>query len=74
MGCSTQALSPSSSFFRGVIELDESLKIAEDLDVYAYDAYLIQAALQVRSPLLTLDADLIEGAIQMRPSVIEVNR
>ena len=56
------------------IELDESLKIAEDLEIYAYDAYLIQTALKYRSPLLTLHADLIEGAIQVKASVIEVNR
>ncbi len=55
------------------IELDESLKIADDLDTYAYGAYLIQTALKYRSPLLTLDADLIEGAIQMKVSVVEVN-
>lgn len=54
------------------IELDESLKIADDLDIYAYDAYLIQAALKYRSPLLTLDVDLIEGAIQMKARVVEV--
>lgn len=56
------------------VELDESLRIARELDIYAYDAYLIQAALKYRSPLLTLDHYLIECAKQKKARVIEVNR
>ncbi len=56
------------------VELDEALKIAHDLGIYAYDAYLIQAALKYRSPLLTLDHYLIECAKHKEISVIEANK
>lgn len=56
------------------VELDEALKIAHDLDIYAYDAYLIQAALRYRSRLLTLDHYLVECAKHKEVSVIEVNK
>jgi len=56
------------------VELDEVLRIANDLGIHAYDAYLIQAALKYRSPLLTLDNYLIECAEQMKARVIEVNK
>jgi predicted nucleic acid-binding protein len=55
------------------IELEESLVLAHDLDIYAYDAYLIQTALKYRSPLLTLDQYLVECAKQKNASVIEVH-
>jgi predicted nucleic acid-binding protein len=56
------------------VELDESLEIAADLGIYAYDAYLIRAALKYRSPLLTLDTYLIDCAKQMKARVIEVRK
>jgi predicted nucleic acid-binding protein len=56
------------------VELDESLTIAHELDIYAYDAYLIQAALKYRSPLLTLDRYLVKCAKQKEARVIEVNQ
>lgn len=56
------------------VELDPSLRIAEDLNIYAYDAYLIRTALKYRSPLLTLDRQLIEWAKAMKAEVMEVQR
>ena len=37
------------------IDLDRSLRLASELDVYAYDAYVIDCALAHDAPLLTLD-------------------
>ncbi|MBN1487296.1 MAG: type II toxin-antitoxin system VapC family toxin [Anaerolineae bacterium] len=44
------------------VELDASLKIAAELNIYAYDAYLIRCALKYNLPLLTLDQGLQHAA------------
>ena len=54
------------------VELEESLKIADTLGVYAYDAYLIRSALKYKSPLISLDQDLVRAAKEMKARVIEV--
>jgi predicted nucleic acid-binding protein len=56
------------------VDLEDALQIADVLDIYAYDAYLIQAALEYQTPLISLDTYLIECAGRMNASVIEVNR
>jgi len=40
------------------VDLHDALRIAAELDLYAYDAYLVQCAAKYRSPLLTLDRKL----------------
>ena len=54
------------------VDLDQSLKIAKDLNTYAYDAYLIQCAQKYRTPLLTLDQKLAQLAGQAGVKIIEV--
>jgi predicted nucleic acid-binding protein len=54
------------------VELEESLQLAETLDIYAYDAYLIRCALKYSAPLITLDQNLITVAQQARARIIEV--
>lgn len=54
------------------VELEESLKIADMLGIYAYDAYLIRCALKYKSPLLSLDRKLVDAAKEMKARVIEV--
>jgi predicted nucleic acid-binding protein len=39
--------------------LGQSLNIAEKLNIYAYDAYLMRCALRYRSPLISLERHLI---------------
>lgn len=56
------------------IKLQEAMRIADVLDIYAYDAYLIQAALEYRAPLLSLDRYLNECARKLNANTIEVNR
>ncbi len=40
------------------IDIERSLAIAFDNDIYAYDAYFIECAINLRCPLLTLDRKL----------------
>lgn len=54
------------------VELAESLKLANELGLYAYDAYLLRCAAKYRSPLLTLDAGLIQAAKKKKIAVLEV--
>lgn len=56
------------------VELDESLRIAAALGIYAYDAYLIRCALKYTCPLISLDSSLLQCARQMKAQVIEVIR
>jgi predicted nucleic acid-binding protein len=54
------------------IELPESLHIANELGIYAYDAYLIYCAEKYRSPLLTLDKGLHNRAQHYGVQLLEV--
>jgi predicted nucleic acid-binding protein len=40
------------------IEIRAALDIATQYNIYAYDAYFLQCALNLRSPLLTLDRQM----------------
>lgn len=53
------------------IDLDEALRLAERLDIYAYDAYLLHCAEEFNAPLLTLDKALQENARAMGLSVMD---
>jgi len=53
-------------------ELEDSLTIAAQLNIYAYDAYLIRCALKYNAPLISLDEDLVRAAQQMKAKIIEV--
>jgi predicted nucleic acid-binding protein len=55
------------------LELEDCLRIAETLGIYAYDAYLIHCAMKYASPLISLDNNLVQGAKRMKSKVIEVN-
>lgn len=54
------------------IELDESLKIANRLKMYAYDAYLVRCAEKYGCPLLTLDRVLSQQARLYGVELVEV--
>jgi predicted nucleic acid-binding protein len=54
------------------IELEAGLEIAAQLNIYAYDAYLIQAARQYKLPLMTLDKNLSSYAEQKSVRVVKV--
>lgn len=54
------------------VELTESLELADELGLYAYDAYLLRCAAKYRLPLLTLDHQLIQAAKEKKLQVLEV--
>ena len=73
-----QALQAMELYYRipvrfAEVELDESLRIAAELNVYAYDAYLIRCALKYNASLLSLDRNLLRVARAKGVEVIEVN-
>ncbi|MCP4405460.1 MAG: type II toxin-antitoxin system VapC family toxin [bacterium] len=55
------------------VELDKSLELAHQLNIYAYDAYLIQCALKYQIPLISLDRNLRRYAKQKNITVMEVS-
>ncbi len=54
------------------IELVQALELAAELNIYAYDAYLLRCAAKYHAPLLTLDEKLMKLARQKGFSVLEV--
>ena len=54
------------------VELEASLQIAQQLNIYAYDAYLLRCAQKHKAPLLSLDKALLRVAQQLKLQVIEV--
>ncbi len=54
------------------VELEEAVRLAGTLNIYAYDAYLIRCALKYKSPLLSLDRRLIQSAQTAKAQIVEV--
>ncbi len=54
------------------VSLEQALEISHALNIYAYDAYLIQCAQQTSTPLLTLDRGLKIAAEKMGIHILEV--
>jgi predicted nucleic acid-binding protein len=54
------------------VELTESLELADEMNLYAYDAYLLRCAAKYHLPLLTLDDRLAEAARGKKIQVLEV--
>jgi len=54
------------------VELDASLTLAAQLNIYAYDAYLIRCAQKYKSPLITLDTNLALAAQKVNIDVTKV--
>jgi predicted nucleic acid-binding protein len=54
------------------VDLSAALRIASELSIYAYDAYLIACARQTGAPLLSLDRGLIKAARRVGVQVLEV--
>lgn len=56
------------------VSLEHTVEISKALNIYAYDAYLIQCAQQTSTSLLTLDRRLKIAAEEMGIHVLEVNK
>jgi predicted nucleic acid-binding protein len=54
------------------IDVAAALELAVSLGVYAYDAYVLEAARDARAPLLTLDAALARAARTIGLTVMEL--
>ncbi|MBF0376247.1 MAG: type II toxin-antitoxin system VapC family toxin [Desulfamplus sp.] len=54
------------------VELEETLSIVNNLNIYAYDSYLIRCSQKYDAPLLSLDSGLLRAAKQLNIKVIEV--
>lgn len=54
--------------------LSQALDISHTLNIYAYDAYLIQCAQQTNTALLTLDHGLATAANKMGINVLEIEQ
>ncbi len=54
------------------IDLKEAVRLAGRYNIYAYDAYILQCAIEHNLPLISLDKDLIDIARQEGIEVIEV--
>jgi Predicted nucleic acid-binding protein, contains PIN domain len=53
------------------IEIGAALKIATQYNIYAYDAYFLECAFNLRSPLLTLDRQMKAIAQKIGLQVME---
>ena len=51
-----------------------ALRVAGDLGLYAYDAYVLTAAQERRAPLVTLDRRLMAAAAQLGVGVVGIER
>jgi len=54
------------------IDIRAALKIALKYNIYAYDAYFLELALNQRCPLLTLDGKMKQVAAEIGISIMEV--
>ncbi len=54
------------------VDLSRVLELSEDLDIYAYDAYVIVCALKHRCPLVSLDDGLLDASRRVNVRVLEV--
>jgi predicted nucleic acid-binding protein len=54
------------------VELEESLRIAHQLNIYAYDAYLLRCVQKQKAPLISLDKALLKLAKELKLQAIEV--
>ena len=54
------------------VELTAAIDLSAQLQIYAYDAYLLAAALNQKCPILTLDSGLKHAAKVVGVAVIEV--
>lgn len=52
--------------------LRQAVELSRNLNIYAYDAYVIACATNQRAPLLSLDRSLVERARSLKLDILEV--
>lgn len=55
------------------VGLPESIRLSDELGLYAYDAYMLVAARRHRAPLLTLDGGLQEAARNASVDLVDLD-
>jgi predicted nucleic acid-binding protein len=55
------------------VDIERALELALSVGLYAYDAYVLEAARSQRLPLLTLDGSLAEAAARAGVTVMELH-
>lgn len=55
------------------VNLKDAMRLASRHNMYAYDAYILQCAIENKLPLISLDKDLITIAKKEGIQVLEVN-
>lgn len=56
------------------VSLTSALEIAHRLNLYACDAYVVACALKHRSPVVSLDNDLLDAARKAGADIVEVSK
>jgi len=54
--------------------MDEAIELSGKYDLYAYDAYVLDCAIQYRTPLLSLDKKMEYVAKQLQIQLLEVDK
>lgn len=54
------------------VDLQSALQLSHELNVYAYDAYVIHCAIESAGPLISLDGGLLEACRRVDVKTIEV--
>jgi predicted nucleic acid-binding protein len=53
--------------------LQQAVRLSRELNVYAYDAYVIACAINQRAPILSLDSVMKDRARSLKIEILEVN-
>ena len=53
-------------------DITNALRLSKEINMYAYDAYLLDCAIRYKSPLLTLDLKLKKAAQSIKIDALEV--
>ncbi len=53
------------------VDIQASLKLAIEFNIYAYDAYFIQCALSMSCPILTLDKRMKQVSSELNIDIVE---
>jgi predicted nucleic acid-binding protein len=53
-------------------DITKALRLSKEINMYAYDAYILDCAIRYKSPLLTLDLKLKKAAQSIKIDALEV--
>ena len=56
------------------VDLYQAVELSDQLGIYAYDAYVLACALNLRLPILTFDKGLFDAANLLGVRTVEVNQ